>query len=156
VVTGLPRGWWVKAITIDGRDVWDGHDFPSRGVIESAVVVLSGRPTGVTGRVEKLPSRSGDSGPVRAMVLVVPHDLPSVETALRGSGHITGVAADGTFRAEGVRPGSYDVLVVGADLMETVRDMTPEQVRALVDAHGATIDVVEGQFAPVTVRIVPQ
>jgi hypothetical protein len=156
VVTGLPGGWWVKAITIDGRDVWDGHDFPSRGVIESAVVVLSGRPTGVTGRVEKLPSRSGDAGPARAVVLVVPHDVPSVDAALRGSGHITGVAADGTFRAEGVRPGTYDVLVVAADMMETVRDMTPEQVRALVDAHGATVDVVEGQFTPVTVRMVPQ
>ena len=55
-----------------------------------------------------------------------------------------------------MRPGSYDVLVVGADMMETVRDMAPEQVRALVDTHGATVDVVEGQFAPVTVRMAPE
>jgi hypothetical protein len=152
-VNGLPRGWWVKSVTIDGRDVWDGYDFPARGAIDSAVVVLSARPTGVEGRVENVAASAGDRGAARPIALVLPRDAPSLETAMRGTVHISGVLTDGTFRAEGVRPGSYAVLVVAPDVMETLREMTPAQMRALVDAHGITVDVAEGRFTPVTLRV---
>src|SRR5204863_183391 len=52
VVSGLPSGWWLKSITVDGRDVTDTPiDFNDRRRIDDAEVVLTRTHTEVVGDV---------------------------------------------------------------------------------------------------------
>jgi hypothetical protein len=66
-VLGLPSGWWLKSVLIDGEDVFDAHDFPVSGTVDGIVLLVTSRPSGVQGRV----TGSGDAL-LGSSVLVLP------------------------------------------------------------------------------------
>ena len=39
-IAGLPPGWWLKSVLVDGEDAFDGHLFPVSGTIDGVVETI--------------------------------------------------------------------------------------------------------------------
>ncbi len=147
----LPEGWWLKDVRLAGQSIADGFDFGSARAFSGAEIVVSTRPTGLTGTVT---GASGSTADDYAVVLF-PEDESRWERVGPG---LMGARAvrpglDGAFKLPGLRPGSYYVLAVPADQadMQTLGD--PEHLRALA-ARARTVEVQDGQVGQVTLTLV--
>lgn len=150
-VAGLPTDWWVKSITIGGRDVSSGYDYPRSGTLDECVIVLSARPTGITGRVE-----SASPLPIGALVAAMP-DRDDSRMAIAGMrAVIQPIDADGRFALRGVSPGAYVVAALTADILNALNDATPEDYGEFLRSVGTPVDVVEGHVESVSLRLVEQ
>lgn len=150
-VARLPPDWWVKSITIGGRDVSSGYDYPRSGTLDECVIVLSARPTGVTGRVE-----SASPLPIGALVAAMPdRDDPRMQIAgMRAVVQL--IDADGRFALRGVPPGPYVVAALTADILNALNDATPDDYAEFLRSVGTSVDVVEGRVESVSLRLVEE
>ncbi|WP_291981148.1 carboxypeptidase-like regulatory domain-containing protein [Luteitalea sp.] len=148
-VQGLPAGWWLKSVLVDGQDVYDGHDFPLSGVMDGVVLLVSARPSGVRGRVE-----AGGSDLRGASVLVLPGDSLHVSRRHQSEGRVASVSMDGRFAAEALRPGRYSVLALSPRGLSAYDQLDHDARRAVIATHGRVVDVVEGRLATVVLRMV--
>ena len=116
-VTGVPDGWMVKTITINGTDVSDRIvEFTGRERAARAELVLTSRVTEVSGRI----TGSGVSASPNATVIVFPEDttkwaypsryLRSTRVGERGEFAISGLPPDARYRAIAV-----DYVAAGED-----------------------------------------
>jgi hypothetical protein len=147
----LPEGWWLKSITIGGRDALTGFDAPRRGTVEDVIVLISARPTGVSGRVEH-----GAPVPAGAFVIAIGvgiDDLPE-DMTFRTQGQP--IQADGTFALRGLRPGRYVLAALTQDAMLGRADGSLEQQFELMRTVGTTVDVTEGRVETATLRLVDE
>ena len=147
----LPEGWWLKDVRVAGQSAVEGFDFGSARSFSGVEIVVSGRPTGLTGTV------TGDSGSTASdyAVVLFPEDESKWERVGPG---LMGARAvrpglDGAFKMPGLRPGSYYVLAVPADQadMQTLGD--PEHLRALA-GRARTVEVQDGVMGQVTLTLV--
>ena len=109
-VQGMPVGWALKSVTLDGADITDAaYDFKPGHNVTGLVVTLTDRLSEITGNV-----RDGRGQPIADYVLVVfPED-----TKLWGpqSRYVqtTRPNQNGTFSIKGLPPGRYLAAVVPA------------------------------------------
>ena len=109
-VQGVPAGWMLKSITLDGIDITDGvYDFKPGNNVTGLVVTITDRVTDLTGAV-----RDARGQPVTDYVLVA----FSEDTKLWGpqSRYVqtTRPNQNGTFSIKGLPPGRYLAAVVPA------------------------------------------
>ena len=109
-VQGVPAGWMLKSITVDGTDITDAvYDFKPGNNVTGLVVTLTDRVTDLTGAV-----RDARGQPVTDYVLVA----FSEDTKLWGpqSRYVqtTRPNQNGTFSIKGLPPGRYLAAVVPA------------------------------------------
>jgi hypothetical protein len=151
-VQGLPEGWWVKDVRVAGESALDGFDFGQSRAFTGVEIVISTRPTGLTGTVT-LPTgaTAGDYA-----VVLFPEDDARWERLGMGQDaglRITRPGLDGAFRLPGVRPGSYYALAVPADQAEYQALSDPDQLRALA-GRARTVEVKDGQMTPLSLTLV--
>ena len=109
-VQGMPAGWALKSVTLDGADITDAaYDFRPGNNVTGLVVTLTDRLSEITGNV-----RDGRGQPILDYVLVAfPED-----TKLWGpqSRYVqtTRPNQNGTFSVKGLPPGRYLAAVVPA------------------------------------------
>ncbi len=145
----LTDGVWQKAVLIDGEDASDGFDFPPSGTIDGVVILVSTRQSGVSGRV--LGARGDMQG---VSVLALPEGRVDVSRGRHSRWHIVAASADGTFTADGLRPGRYTVVALSPAMRSVFDRMNREARQALVAANGRAVDVVEGRLTTVTPSLV--
>nr|MBA2356517.1 hypothetical protein [Acidobacteriota bacterium] len=148
-VMELPDGWWVKSITIEGRDALAGYDFPRRGTLDNVVVLVSARPSGVTGRVEGTPDALRG-----AVVAAIPDDSTDSPEDIDVRTQLRPLHADGSFALRGLRPGRYMIAALAVGAMDARRDQTREEQGEFLRSVGTAIDVSEGRVETATLRLV--
>lgn len=151
-VQGLPEGWWVKDVKVAGESALDGFDFGQAKAFSGVEILLSTRPTGLTGNVT-MPTgaTAGDYA-----VVLFPEDETRWEQMGPGQSSGTRIVRpglDGAFKMPGVRPGSYYVVAVPADQAEFQAMSDPDQLRAFA-GRARTVEVKDGQMTPLTLTLV--
>ena len=102
-VQGVPAGWALKSITVNGLDVTDTpFDFKSAGTITGAIVTLTNRLSEITGQV-----RDARGQPMADYVLVVFPDDPKLWAAPSRHVQSTRPNQNGTFSVKGLPAGRY-------------------------------------------------
>jgi protocatechuate 3,4-dioxygenase beta subunit len=135
VVSGMPDGWYLKSLTINGSEMTDQViDLGVGGGILSGEVVVSPKGGTIAGRIttERRAARDG------AAIVVFPQDR---EKWFERSRFIKVVRAsqDGSFRVSSLPPGEYHVAVTTtADQAETARPevferLMPRAARVMLD-----------------------
>lgn len=148
-VGGLPPGWWLKSVLIDGEDVTDRHTFPVTGVVEGVVLLVSGRESGVSGRVQ------GPGGLLQgASVIVLPQGRTASMQAAPATRQIASVAIDGRFTAPALRPGRYTALALSPAMRSVYDRLDHDEREALIAARGRLVDVVDGRLTDVTLQLI--
>lgn len=107
-VDGLPAGWALKSVVVDGADVTDAPvDFRGSAMTREARIVVTARTSSVAGTV-----RDDAGQPVdRARVVVFSEDDRTWGWRSRLV-HSTETEADGRYTLEGLLAGSYRVVAV--------------------------------------------
>jgi hypothetical protein len=148
-VTGLPPGWWLKSVLIAGEDAFDGLLFPPSGSFDDVVLLVSSRPSGLSGRVQ------GSGGRLQGgSVLVWPGGSAAATRPAPMNMRIASVSADGAFTASALRPGRYTLVALSPRMRSVYDGLDREGRQALVGTHGRQVDVVEGRLGSVTLRLV--
>jgi hypothetical protein len=148
-VQGVPVGWALKSVTIDGADITDaGFDFRPGHDINGLVVTLTDRLSEVTGNV-----RDGRGQPVADYVLVAFPEDAKLWGGQSRYVQTTRPNQNGTFSLKGLPPGRYLAAVVPA--LENGLQNDPavlEQLRP----HGRTFSLAEGQVLNLNLEMAPQ
>ena len=139
VVSGMPDGWYLKSLTINGSEMTDQViDLGTGGGIVSAEVVVSPKGGTIAGRIsaERPVARASSS------VIVFPQDR---EKWFERSRFIKVVRAsqDGSFRATSLPPGDYYVAAT-AVAGESVEATTPEALERL-ERRAVRVTLDEGE-----------
>jgi hypothetical protein len=109
-VQGMPAGWALKSVTIDGVDITDvPYDFRPGNNVTGLVVTLTDRLTEITGNV-----RDGRGQPVVDYVLVAFPEDTKLWGAQSRYVQTTRPNQNGTFSIKGLPPGRYHAAVVPA------------------------------------------
>jgi hypothetical protein len=148
-VQGLPAGWWLKSVLIDGDDVFDGHDFPVSGTVDGVVLLVTSRRSGVHGRV------AGSADVLQgSSVLVLPGDSVEAPRRHQSAGRIASVTADGSFTAGALRPGRYRLVALSPRARSAYDQLGHNERLAMIAAQGRVVDVVEGRLVTVALQLV--
>jgi hypothetical protein len=108
--TGVPAGWTVKSITIDGADITDGpFEFKPGDNVSTLVVTLTDRVSEVTGTV-----RDTKGAPVADFALVVFAEDARLWRPQSRYVATTRPNQNGTFSIKGLPPGRYLAAVVAS------------------------------------------
>ncbi len=147
----MPEGWWLKDVRYDGQSILDGYPFPDEGVLTGMEMVVSARPTGITGTVAT-PSGVAASD---SAVVVFPEDEDRWERPgwLQMLGRAVRADPDGSFKLANLRPGSYYVLALPADETDIAEMSDPEHLRLLA-GRARTVTVEDGALERVTLTLV--
>ncbi len=147
----LPEGWWVKDVRVEGQSVVDGFDFGLGRTFTGVEIVVSARPTGLTGTVTLPTGATADD----YAVVLFPEDEARWEQTGPGvpSARVVRAGMNGAFRLPGIRPGSYYVLAVPADQAEMQMVSEPDTLRAMA-GRARVVEVEDGVMAPVTLTLV--
>jgi hypothetical protein len=148
-VQGIPVGWALKSITLDGADITDtGYDFRPGNNMTGLVITLTDRLTDVTGSV-----RDARGQPVTDYVLVAfPEDAKLwapqsrfVQTARPNQ--------NGTFNIKALPPGRYLAAVVPS--LETGLQNDPALL-AQLRPHAQSFSLAEGQMLNLNLEMTAQ
>jgi hypothetical protein len=123
-VSGLPRGWAIKAVDLAGRDHADVPlDVPGGSRLEGVKVMITDRFPSVAGRITDERGNTAEG-----TVLLFPSDSAKwLETA--GTARSTRPDQAGMYRFETVRPGEY--LLIALDSIQQWQVYDPEFLEAL-------------------------
>ncbi len=148
-LSGLPRGWWVKDVRINGQDAFAGYDFGNSQRLAGLEIVVSDRAVGLAGHV--LTAR-GEAA-ADALVLIIPDDLDTFE-GFMVPGHGATVHADrhGAFVADGIRPGTYHVAAIDVAHMDYRLFDDSDRLRAL-SLRAQRVAVSEGSVVQVVIQL---
>jgi protocatechuate 3,4-dioxygenase beta subunit len=125
---GLPPGWTLKSVRLNGTDITDtGTEFRAGDSVSGLEVVLTASTTSVTGGVT-----DGDGSPLKDYTVVIFSDNPDL-WRLPMTRWVTGTRPDqeGRFKVQNLPPGSYQAVAVeyvpqgewgDPDLLERLRD----------------------------------
>jgi hypothetical protein len=147
----LPEGWWVKDVKLAGQSIFEGHDFGSGRSFSGIEIVVSARPTGLTGTV------SGPTGSTATdyAVVLFPEDEERWERIgpAQMSPRAIRPGLDGTFKLPGLRPGTYYVLAVPVAEADMQLLSDSEHLRVLA-GRARTVEVKDGEMATLTLTLV--
>lgn len=150
-LNGLPRGWWVKAVRVNGQNAFDGFDFGSGRTWTGLEIVVNNRPASIGGQVVGVDGKPASD----YMVLVFPQDYES-RPNLRLPG-LSGVGTPdqhGGFVVENVRPGEYFAVATASGALDgTVLD-DPDRLREL-SQRAEQVTVREGDLQFLSLKLEP-
>jgi hypothetical protein len=145
-VVGLPAGWGLKSISLDGEDITDApYDFKSGSKATSVVITLTDRLTDLSGTVQDARGQA-----VKDYVLVI---FPEDNTLWGGQSRYVRTARpnqDGNFNIKGLPPARY--LAAAIESLETGSQNNPavlEQLRPRARSFALT----EGQTFSLTLEM---
>jgi hypothetical protein len=143
---GVPTGWALKSVVIEGTDVTDkAFDFKPGNNISGAIVTLTNRITEVTGSV-----RDTRGQPVADYVIVVFPEDNKLWGALSRYVQTSRPNQNGTFTIKALPPGRYVAAVVSSLENGTQNDPAVlEQLRAGAE----TFSLAEGQTLNLNVEM---
>ena len=130
-----PRGWMLKQVELEGRDITDRF-FDLRGPSPNVRVTLTDRVTRVSGAV-----RSGGRAAADATIVLFADDAARWAYPTR---HVATVRADdrGAFSVEGLPP--HDYLAVAVDGLDAGDSEDPDFLEALRD-HATKVSIDYGE-----------
>lgn len=140
-LTGLPRGWWLKSVRVNGQDALEGLDFGTGRQWTGLELVLNNRPAFIGGQV----TTAGGQPAVDYVVLAFLQDV-----AARASSWLPGFSAmsrpdqSGTWVVENLRPGDYFVLATAPGALEMSVLDDPDALQALSE-RARRVTVREGE-----------
>ena len=144
-VEGLPEGWVVKSISVEGDDVTDRTFDVRSGQAATARVVLTNRVTQVSGAVTPRP-RGAD-----APVVVFADDPTKWAYPSRYVG-VTRADENGRFSITGL-PGGERYLAMAVDYLEDVEATDPEFLERL-RARATSFSLTDGGRTMVDLRLI--
>jgi hypothetical protein len=137
-VAGLPPGWMLKSVRVNGNDVTDnGMDFKAGEAVTGVDVVLTSKLTEVNGSVK------AGSSPSKDYTLVVFSDEPQ-KWSVPNSRYVAGVRPDqeGRFQVKNLPPGGY--LAIAVDYLAQGEWNDPDVLERL-KARATSFSLDEGQ-----------
>ena len=144
-LTQPPAGWWLKSVTIDGKDVTDaGYEFRP-GEMVTATLVVTRQMGSISGAVK---DRAGTT--VTDCSVVALANNPELWGPQTRYIVASAPSADGTFTLAGVVPGEYVVVAVPA--LEDGEETDPERLAAW-RASGVRVSVAIGRSASVALTL---
>ena len=147
-VNGLPMGWVLKAVTVNGTDVTDnGIDIKANEPVTGMEIVLAPRGTEINGGVT-----GSDSRPSSDYTLVIFSEDESKWTAPM-TRHVTGVRPnqEGRFQVKNMPAGSYYAIAV--DYIATGDWNDPEVLQRL-KARATRFSLDEGAVKTLDLKLV--
>ena len=141
-VQGVPVGWALKSITLDGADITDApYDFKPGNNMTGLVITLTDRLSEITGSV-----RDGRGQPVADYVLVAFPEDTKLWGAQSRFVQTTRPNQNGTFSIKGLPPGRYLAAVVpalenGLQNDPAVLEQLRPRARNFSLAEGQTLDL---------------
>jgi hypothetical protein len=142
----LPTGWQFKAVRLNGLDVTDGGlDLPSDQTLEGVELIISNRPSGISGTVTDALNRVISN----YSVVIFPEDRRQWNFQSR---YLTRTRPDeaGRFKATSLPPGKY--LAIAVDALGPGEELDPLFLeRALVRA--TRFSLLEGEMRTVDLRL---
>ena len=144
---GLPQGWSIKSVTLNGQDVTDhGVEFKGGEAVTGLEIAVTSKMTQVSGAVS-------DSGgkTVKDYTVVLFSDDPQKWTAPQGR-YISGVRPDteGRFLVKGLPPGGY--YAVAVDYIAQGEWGDPELLDRL-KTRAAHLDLDEGETKTINLKV---
>lgn len=134
VASGMPEGWYLKSLTINGTDMTDQVIDLGSGASASAEVVISPKGGSIVGRIA--PGRRTDRAD---SAIVFPQDREKWFERSRFI-KVVRVSQDGSFRAASLPPGDYYVATTSG-VTDEAEATTPEALeRLLPRANEVTLD----------------
>ncbi len=146
-VLGLPPGWRVEAIRLDGEDVTDaGIDFKPGMDASGLDITVTSKVTEVSGTVT-----AGNGDPIKDYTVVVFSDSPD-HWVVPFTRWVTGSRPDqdGRFRIRSLPPGSYQV--VALEYIEQGAWGDPELLERL-RVHGKRVTLSAGSPAALVLKL---
>ncbi|MCM3879784.1 MAG: carboxypeptidase-like regulatory domain-containing protein [Vicinamibacterales bacterium] len=147
-VSGIPAGWALKSIALNGQDITDsGYDFKPGNSVTGVVVTLTDRVTDLSGSVRDVKGLA-----VKDYVLVV---FPTDSRLLGGQSRYVRTARpnqEGTFNLKGLPPGQY--LASAIESLENGAQNDPAVLNQL-RPRARSFSLGEGQALSLTVDITP-
>jgi hypothetical protein len=141
----LPSGWWVKSVTIGGRDHTEvPFEAPAGLGIGNIRVVLSRTLPSLTGRAVDATGQ-----PAVGSILLFPTD-PARWHEVAGALHLVRPDPRGAFHIAGVRPGEY--FAIALDYVQTWQATDPEFLDGLRQ-RASRVRVVEGENESLLLRV---
>jgi hypothetical protein len=134
IVSNLPPGYFVKSVTVAGREVSETGIELGLGGSRSVEIVIS--PNGAT--LEGSISDEEDKPSAGAMIVLVPS--PG-RRRLKSAYYIATADQNGGFTLRGIRPGEY--IAVAWDSLDSF-DYTDPEVLEIAEKQGQTLKLEEG------------
>jgi hypothetical protein len=148
-VQGMPPGWALKSVMVEGVDVTDkGFEFRPGNNVSGVVITLTSRLTEITGAV-----RDARGQPIADYVLVAFPEDTSLWGAQSRYVQTTRPNQNGEFTITGLPPGRY--LAAAVPALETGSQSDPavlEQLRR----SATTFSLAEGQSLRLNLEMAPQ
>ncbi len=139
------NGWFIKSITVDGRDATDSSVDFAIGRLSSVIITITNKVSRIVGTVSL-----NDGKRVNEYAVIAFPDEPS-----RRTWHTQRIATarpdqNGQFRIMGLPPGHYYLAAV--DYLEVGQERDPELLTKL-EGSATTISVSEGQEITADLRL---
>jgi hypothetical protein len=148
-VQGVPAGWALKSITLDGADITDtGYDFRPGNNMTGLVITLTDRLTDVTGSV-----RDARGQPVTDYVLVAFPEDPKLWVPQSRFVQTARPNQNGTFNIKALPPGRYLAAVVPS--LETGLQNDPAVLMQL-RPQAQSFSLAEGQTLTLNLEMAAQ
>jgi hypothetical protein len=144
---GLPQGWTMKSIKLNGQDITDtGTEFKGSEAVTGLEIVLTSKSTQVDGTV-----RDASGNGVKDYTVVIFSDDPQKWTVPQGR-YISGVRpdTDGRFQVKNLPPGGY--YAVAVDYIAQGEWGDPELLDKLKD-KATRVSLDEGEVKTVELKI---
>lgn len=139
-LSGLPPGWWVKSVRVNGEDASRGFDFGHGKRWTSLEIVVNDRPASIGGLVTAVAERSaGDY-----IVLVFPEDLDTYDERVPHTAGWVRTDQTGVYTVSGLRPGTYHAIALAADDVEPGLLSDVDALRALAQ-RAELVTISEGE-----------
>jgi hypothetical protein len=139
-LTGLPRGWWVKSVRVNGQDALEGLDFGTGRQWTGLEVVVNNRPAFIGGQV----TTAAGQPAADYVVLAFPQDFDArANLQLPGFSAMSRPDQSGTWVVESLRPGDYFVLATSPGAVDMSVFDDPEALQALSE-RARRVTVREG------------
>ncbi len=148
-VAGLPVGWALKAVLLNGRDVTDTPvNFEGREQITGMQIVVTNRVTRINGSVTDSQGQPVQS----AMLMVLPQDGDRWGEASR---YVTQtVVRNGAFIVNALPPGDYFAVAIDSATQRAMQNMDESDPRQVLRKVGTTFSLTEGETKDLALKVV--
>lgn len=145
---GMPPGWTLKSVTLEGEDITDEpFDLTGKESVSGLRIVVTDRLTNISGQVTDARGQ-----PIKDYVVILqPAERAQGPVPSRFLRTLRG-DQDGRFNVRGMPPGRY--VATAVETLEQGRHFVPEVQDALRKA-GRSFSIAEGATAVVDLRLTP-
>ena len=148
-LTGLPDGWALKSVTLDGRDVTDTPiNLEGREQITGLQVVVSDRVTKLNGTVSDAQGQPADG----ADVLILPPESNRWSDGSRYVGQTT--ARKGNWSVTGLPPGDYYAVALDPAAQRAIANVDDTNPRNVLRKLATSFSLGEAEVKSLALRIV--